>query len=124
LAAKKWLSTYSGSNIVHAYRRWFGVDLPCAIAELKLLQVNLDPKYVEQALASYSAYCKQRQQSSQEKRDLLQQLADEWMYEPNDNSAVIGGHTSWGFPYGVTWDECNNLSDETPHPDWPSARTE
>jgi hypothetical protein len=58
-AAKKWILTYAGSNIVHGFRRWFGVDLPCAIAELKLLHVDLDPKYVEQALASYSEYCKQ-----------------------------------------------------------------
>ena len=84
-AAKKWLPTYAGSNIVHGYRRWFGVDLPCAIAELKLLQVKLDPKYVEQALASYSAYCKQRQQYSQKKRDELKQLSDECPYDHDDN---------------------------------------
>jgi hypothetical protein len=109
VAAKKWILTYAGSNIVHGYRRRFGVDLPCAIAELKLLQVDLDPKYVEQALASYSAYCKHRQESSQKRRDKVQQDANEWPDEHDGNFAFIAGYTSWGFPYGVTWEEWNEL---------------
>ena len=91
VAAKKWLSTYTGSNVAHGYRRWFGVDLPCAIAELQLLKVDLDPKYVEQALAYYSAYCKQRQAAAQERRDKLQQLADEPPYDYDENFAYIAG---------------------------------
>jgi hypothetical protein len=122
LAAKKWISTYGGSNVVHGYKRWFGVDLPCAIAELKLLQVNLDPNYVEQALASYSECCRQRQQAAQKRRDKAQLLANEWPHDHDGNFAFIAGYTSWGFPYGITWEEWNELPDVTPHPDWQQHR--
>ena len=49
-AAKHWIPTYNGKNIIKGYRNWFGVDLLCAIQELKMLGVKLDGQYVHQAL--------------------------------------------------------------------------
>lgn len=46
-AAKSFLPTFSGNNIVRGYARWFGVDLACALAELQILGIELDPVYVE-----------------------------------------------------------------------------
>jgi hypothetical protein len=35
--AVKWRSGYGGKDIVRGYARWFGVDLVCAIVELRML---------------------------------------------------------------------------------------
>ncbi len=46
-SAKLWLESYKGKQPVHAYRRRYGVDLLCAIAELKKLGLKIDPQYEE-----------------------------------------------------------------------------
>jgi len=30
-SAKQWILTYAGKNIIKGYRKWFGVNLQCAI---------------------------------------------------------------------------------------------
>jgi hypothetical protein len=46
-SARHWLATFSGTKIVEAYARCFGVDLECAARELRLLGVDLDPRSLE-----------------------------------------------------------------------------
>ena len=46
-SAKPWLETFEGENIIRAYRKRYGVDWLCAIRELRLLSVALDPVYVQ-----------------------------------------------------------------------------
>ena len=46
-AARHWLPTFKGKNVVRGYRRWFGVDIKCALIELQMLGVKLDPVHVE-----------------------------------------------------------------------------
>ena len=46
-AARRWLETFDGKNVIRGYARWFGVDLGCALKELPMLGVKLDPVYVE-----------------------------------------------------------------------------
>jgi hypothetical protein len=41
-AAVKWRSGYGGKDLVRGYARWFGVDLLCAIVELRMLGVEVD----------------------------------------------------------------------------------
>jgi hypothetical protein len=48
MAAVTWRAGYGGKNIVHGYARWFGVDLICAITELRMLGVAVDPEYEAQ----------------------------------------------------------------------------
>jgi len=45
--AQAWLPKYDGKNVVRGYRKRYGVDLLCAIAELQMLNVHLDPIYIE-----------------------------------------------------------------------------
>ncbi|MFO8785897.1 hypothetical protein SDB96_15760 [Legionella pneumophila serogroup 1] len=52
-SAKSWISTYNGSNIIKGYKKWFGVDLPCAIRELRCLGIKLDEQYISAALQSW-----------------------------------------------------------------------
>jgi hypothetical protein len=42
-AAITWLRSYPGKNIARGYRKHFGVDSLCAIRELRLLDVAIDP---------------------------------------------------------------------------------
>jgi hypothetical protein len=47
-AALKWRSGYGGKNVVRGYARWFGVDLLCAVFELRMLGVEVDAAYEQQ----------------------------------------------------------------------------
>lgn len=46
--ARSWLPTYGGQNIVRGYARWYGVNLDCAIKELRLLGVKVSEDYAAQ----------------------------------------------------------------------------
>ena len=54
-AAKTWLQSYPGKNIARGYRKHFGVDSVCAIRELRLLGVAIDPAYERAVLAASRA---------------------------------------------------------------------
>lgn len=105
-SAKSWLTTYTGRNIIKGYKKWFGVDLECAIKELKLLEVKLDEQYIENALKSKANMLARRKQKKYVYNE---------MYDSDENFYYIAGYTSSGFPYGVTWEEMNVLAsdDET-----------
>lgn len=54
-AAVKWRSGYGGKNIVRGYARWFGVDLLCAMVELRVLGVAIDAEYEQQVRRTIAA---------------------------------------------------------------------
>ena len=43
---------FRGKDIVRGYTRWFGVDLGCALPELQMLGVPLDPARIESIRAT------------------------------------------------------------------------
>lgn len=43
--ARRWLASYGGKHVVRGYARWYGVDLFCAIKELRLLGVAVSQEY-------------------------------------------------------------------------------
>lgn len=55
MAAVKWRAGYGGKHIVRGYARWFGVDLICAITELRMLGVAVDPEYETQLRLTITA---------------------------------------------------------------------
>jgi hypothetical protein len=59
-AAVKWRSGYGGKNIVRSYARWFGVDLVCAIVELRMLGVAIDAEYEQQVRRSIATRAEAR----------------------------------------------------------------
>jgi hypothetical protein len=59
-AAVKWRSGYGGKNIVHGYARWFGVDLVCAVVELRMLGVAIEAEYEQQIRRSIAASAEAR----------------------------------------------------------------
>lgn len=58
--AVKWRSGYGGKNIVRGYARWFGVDLLCAMVELRMLGVAIDGEYEQQIRRTIAARAEAR----------------------------------------------------------------
>lgn len=54
-AAVKWRAGFGGKNIVRGYARWFGVDLICAVVELRILGVDIDIDYEKQLRSTIAA---------------------------------------------------------------------
>ena len=50
-AARHWIPIYKGKNLVRGYAKWFGVDLWCAVLELRMLGVEVDPAYSDEIWA-------------------------------------------------------------------------
>lgn len=99
-AGPQWIAGYPGQDIVRGYRRHFGVDLPCAVKELQLLGVPLDPKRVQQILANHLAHLEAVRQ-----RKAAKQANELTSYDQDADFYYIAGYTSGGAPYGVTWEE-------------------
>lgn len=108
-SAKHWIPAYKGSNIVEGYRNHFGVDWMCAFAELEMLGIEIDPDYKEKVkttLENDSFAKKKKKMKKQEEAELYNDFIDQ-----DDDFAYIVGYTSGGFPYGITWEEYDNLPD-------------
>ncbi len=91
-----WIAKYSGKNIVRGYSKCFGVDLLCAIKELRLLGVKVDEEYENQVKNSLQGLVKGRQCKKAESED----REIEEMYSNLDGTfAFIAGYTSNGVPY-------------------------
>jgi hypothetical protein len=97
-AAKHWIPTYTGKSIVVGYRKWFGVDLPCSIRELKMLDVKLDEHYISAVLKSWEQQIIARQKKKAEQKSESEFLDS----DSDENFYYIAGYTSDGCPYGIT----------------------
>jgi hypothetical protein len=101
-SAKHWLTKYKGKNIIKGYKNHYGVDWLCAIKELQMLGVDLDPGYVENLKLSVKNRIIEKQRLKNGKK---QALEHENSWDSDETFAYIAGYTSAGFPYGVTWEE-------------------
>ena len=105
--ATEWADKYTGKNIVRGYSKWYGVDELCAVVELRQLGVPISTER-ETELRKAAA---QRSVSAAGRRKRKQEKTQEDDHPDSDGTfAFIAGYTSWGFSYGVTWEELN----ETP----------
>jgi hypothetical protein len=98
-SARTWLMKFSGKNVVRSYANWFAVDLLCAVKELSLLGVAVDPTYVAQLETTFAS----RRRSS--KQAGTEQNSAGYGVDWDESFAYIAGRTEAGFPYGVTWEE-------------------
>ena len=101
-SAKIWILRYEGKNIVRGYAKWYGVDLLCAIIELRMLGVHVDENYEANVRRSIKNRAKQRKQRRLARKEVEY---DDPYPDSDETFAYIAGSTSWGFPYGVTWEE-------------------
>jgi hypothetical protein len=99
--AKQWLAAYRGKNLVRGYKKWFGVDDVCAVVELRMLGVDLPDARLEQARRNEQARAAHRARQKEKYARSIRECDDEF--------AFIVGYTEGGAPYGVTWDEWEQL---------------
>lgn len=91
---------FSGKNVVRGYAKWFGVDLLCAVKELSLIGVAVDPAYVAQLKAILAC-----RSSRRPKPPVADPHSAGYGVDWDENFAYIAGRTEAGFPYGTTWEE-------------------
>jgi len=100
--AKGWVKTYTGTDIVKDYRAHFkGVDVACAVRELKEIGYIFEPGYENDVLTAEAARIGNIHMKKL-RSDQSEPLYNDWQ---DDNFFFIAGYTSGGAPYGVTWDE-------------------
>lgn len=102
--APRWLAAYEGSNLIRSYRKRYGVDWLCAITELQLLGVELDPVHVAQLRRTVEEQAKQKRRLEPQQTAIDEQWA-QWYPYAEGEYYFVAGHTSNGVPYGVTWEE-------------------
>jgi hypothetical protein len=91
---------FSGKNIVRSYAKWFGVDLLCAVKELSLCGVTVDPTSVAQLKTTFAS-CK----SPRPQQPAAEPQSVGYGVDWDENFPYIAGQTEAGFPYGITWEE-------------------
>ena len=100
--ATNWVANYQGANIVRGYRKWFGVDLLCAIAELRLLGVTVNHDDESQVRRTVDGLAASRQRKKLKRAGVDSQ---ESTADCDGTFAYIAGYTTGGMPFGVTWEE-------------------
>ena len=99
--AKGWLNTYTGTDVVKDYREHFkGVDVACAVRELKEIGYKFESDYEKNVLEAESARINQihRKKEAKQQTEPYTEFQDDTFY-------FIAGYTSGGAPYGVQWGE-------------------
>jgi len=109
-SAKSWIKTYSGNNIVKGYSKKYSVDKLCAVKELRMIGVEISEEYEKQLINLMEALRQQRLSYKKNREDKLNALSG---FESDENFAMIIGYTSGGFPYGVTYEEMEQINNET-----------
>jgi hypothetical protein len=108
-SAKTWLATQRGrtpAQIGAAYRKRYGVDWPCALQELRQLGVVFDAAWVAQVESTLEGHHRARaiQRAAREKGQ-----DTDFPEDSNEQFAYIAGYTANGVPFGVTWEEWNEI---------------
>lgn len=101
-AAKTWLAKYPGKSVVTGYKKHFAVDVLCALAELQMLGVKLDPEYVQRVRSSEQSRIEARRRERERRKAAAPAAFDG---DSNETFAYIAGYTAGGVPYGITWEE-------------------
>ena len=93
--ATKWVESYTGGHIVRGYRRKFGVDLLCAITELRALGQSIPASYEAKVRATLEA-------ESQKRRDT--KLAAERAQADANAQLQLDPWAFWWGANGEPWD--------------------
>lgn len=96
------------SNMLKKYRKYFGIDWECAISELRALGVEFDAAYLARLRETIS-----RDFQGEKKHAPISRLEFEDYHgivpESDENFAYIAGYTPGGAPFGVTWEEWEEM---------------
>ncbi len=95
-SAQSWIPTYRGKNIVRGYHNWYGVDLLCAIRELRMLGVAVNAEYEQRVRDTIEQKAKARARRREE-RQRAQEIDHElfwgeidllWWADDNDSEEM------------------------------------
>src|SRR5882724_536570 len=89
--ARQWIPTYSGNNIIRAYRKYFGVDFEAAIRELELLGVKHDPTYVSNLRSTIAGEILARKRKKEERKRAQEEFD---LFDQDERFAFIAGYTA------------------------------
>jgi len=107
---KNWLKMYQGEDVIEDYRKRYGVDLLCAVVELRMLGADINEDY-EYQLRQDEEY--KRLSKKSKKKDGKQKIEEDFLDGfSDDNFAYIAGHTPGGAPFGLTWEEAGDIFEE------------
>ncbi len=110
-SARAWLPTYKGKNIVKGYRKHYGVDLLCAIRELEMLGIVLNPEYINAVKKTVENISLARKRKKIEMQEALEGV---YGVDYDEHYSFIAGFTEGGAAYGIPWEFCDlstNLND-------------
>src|SRR5205814_8651787 len=99
--------TYSGRNVIRKYAGYYGVDLVCAIKELRRLGISIDSEYEKQVKASIEDRLGKKLKKKMQQK-LTESGYGEWW---DDEFAYIVGFTSGGVPFGIRHEEIKEDSE-------------
>lgn len=114
-SAPHWLPTQRGrtpEQIARSYRKRYGVDWPCAIAELSALGIVFDAQWREQITRTLDNA--QRASAARKQAEPKAGPARGDSRDSDETFQYIAGYTEGGAPYGVTWDEWKQMEHEPP----------
>lgn len=108
-SARAWLAAQRGrpaERIAGSYRKRYGVDWVCAIAELSTLGIVFDAKWREQL----SRRLNESRRAKARRGACKAAAVDRDAFSAEDETfAFIAGCTEGGAPFGVTWEEVARL---------------
>lgn len=104
--ATHWVNKYTGKNIIKGYAKWFAVDPLCALMELAILGVKIDPERENRIKASIEACAAARRRRQQSR---AQAALDEIPANADENFAYIAGYAAGGVPYGIPLEDFESL---------------
>jgi hypothetical protein len=107
-ASKEWIKKYTGKNIVKGYAKWYGVDLICAIGELRIVGLNIPLDYEQKVKKTIEANRIKRLANSQKRNKQTKDLEDDYLI---GDFEFIAGFTSGGFPFGIRIGEIKDSDD-------------
>lgn len=110
LVGKAWISIYRGKNLTRGYAKHYGVDLLCAIVELRMLGVPVSAVYEEDIKKSIAARAKLKQKT-RESYGMPDDLID---WEDVD-MAFPAGYVDQDTPFGVRWEELETTGSARQH---------
>jgi len=99
--AKTWMKTYTGKKLYQGYAKHFGVSKLCAIIELEMLGIEISPELKENI--------KRSEEDKKIRKEKLKLKKEESLVESDYYFAYIVGYTSGGAPYGITWEEMEEI---------------
>jgi len=90
--------------------RYYGVDLLCAVVELRMLGADISEDY-EYQLRQDEEH--KRLSKKSKKKGGKQKIEEDFLDGfSDDNFAYIAGYTPGGAPFGLTWEEAGDIFEE------------